>query len=417
MNDTSKKTTEFILKPYLFEKDDFVSVSRRCHYNKFISDFYERMAEENGMPYLDYSGKLHYGKDPNLLKVSKDVFDCCKFWNFDYFEQAKSKVFVKVKRCKNRYCLNCQSMAADQRYAQYGKVLDEYVPNYDLYHIVFTVPNVSAERLAATLQLMIDKFAYMIRYFDGRKGIRGVNLKFLGYVGCAREIEITISKKDGSYHPHIHSIWILKKGLNFQPTYFNSFSIDRTGRNPDRYFTELELLFQRMWCLLITRTTVNKENLNDIGKVTGYPDGFSCTADLSNGDYHEIFKYAIKGTFKEETLFKYDTFKTLYKALFGKEAYATYGCLFRYDFNKYDDNLGLKDPDYIFGMILNNLRGKELPKRVEDTLGKILRSYESGVNIKYISKAAFVKHFKALSEEDKELYIQELLEELNEEVG
>lgn len=417
MDQKEQKTTEQVLKSYLFEKDDFVSVSRRCHYNKFIAGFYERMAEEDDVPYIDCHGELRFGKNLNMLSIARSVFECNKHWKFNFFEQSKAKVFVKVNRCKNRFCLNCQSMAADQRYAQYGKVLDEYVADYDLYHVVFTVPNVSAEKLEDTLSLMIDKFSYMIRYFDGRKGIRGVNLKSLGYVGCAREIEITVSKRDGSFHPHIHSIWILKKGLNFAPVFFNNFSVDRTGRNPDRYFTELELLFQRMWCLLIMRKTVNKANLNNIEEVTGYPDGFSCTADLSNGDYHEIFKYAIKGTFKEETLFKYETFKTLYKALFGKQAYATYGCLFRYDFNEYDEDLGLKDPDYIFGMILEKLYKTEIPKRIEETLNKILRSYDNNVDIKYISKSAFVKHFKTLSEEDKEVYLQELLEELDEEVG
>ena len=389
--------------------DDFLAVSRRVHYNQAIADFYEQMASENEMPYLGAGGEIKYGKDIKFTDRAKSLRDCGKHWQFDFYPKQGYKNLVRVNRCKDRFCLNCQALEADQRFVQYAGVLDGYACENDVYHIVFTVPNVDAWRLADTVSLMLDRFQYLIRFFDGRKGIRYVSFRKYGYIGAVRSLEITVSKKNGSYHPHLHCMFILKKDMNMQQVYWNRFSEDYTGRNSLRLFTEFEMLLQRIWCLLILRLPVTKYNIEHIADF-GYPDGFSVRADLSNGRYHEIFKYAIKGAFKEETLFKYEAFMTLYKALFGRRCYQTFGCLLHYDFNAIDENLGLASPDEMFDLFVARLQRLETPERVEEILDDILKMTKEDRKIKYISKATFSRHFRSLSDEDK----QEALEKLRE---
>lgn len=389
--------------------DDFLSVSRRCHYNTFIADFYDEMAKDDEVPIAINHGDIIYEPDLTLTKKAQNLRACSKSWLFDKYEHAGVKSLVRVNRCKDRFCLNCQALAADQRFVQYSKVLDSYAADYDLYHIVFTVPNVEADRLADTVTLILDKFSYLIRFFDGRKKIRNLDFAKYGYQGAVRSLEITVSKKNGSYHPHLHTIFILKKGLNMSQVYCNRFSVNRM-RNEFRLFSEFEMIIQRLWCLLILKEKVTKQNIENIEKICQYPDGFSCRADLSNCKYHEIFKYAIKGTYKEETLFTGNAFRTLYYALYNRRCYQTFGCLLRYDFNDYDVSLGLNSPDEAFDLYISRLQSEELPQRVEEELTGIINSLLkiTDKEFKYVSKSTFTRHFKALSEEDKQETLKEL---------
>ena len=394
----------------IITRDDFLAISRRVHYNEYFAEFYGRFAEENEMPYVAPDGEIKYGKDKKFLDRAKAMRECGKLMQFDYYRKMGYKNLIRMNRCRDRFCLNCMALEADQRFAQYGKVLDSFSATYDLYHIVFTVPNVSEWRLADTVTLIIDRFAYLIRYFNGTKRIHNVDFEKYGYAGAVRSLEITVSKKNGSYHPHLHCMFILKKGLQLPGVYWNGFSEDNRGRRETRLFSELEMLLQRIWCLLILRIDVTKHNIEHIAELCDYPDGFSVLANFSNGDYHEVFKYVIKGTFEEETLFKYEAVRTLYKALFGRRSYETFGILRRYDFNEVDADLGLGTPDEAFDLWLAKLKSEELPKRIEEKLDEILSVLkdENGNGVKYVSKATFSRHFHALSEEDKLLFLESL---------
>ena len=393
----------------LITHDDFIGVSRRVHYNQFISEFYERMGSENQMPIkLLEDGSVLYGPDENMHRRSERVKSCCRNWTFDFYKGVKLKNLVRVERCDDRFCLNCQSLISDQRQAQYTPVLDEYVQTHDLYHIVFTVPNVDEDRLESTIKLMFHVFGErLIRYFQGTKKIRGVDFEKYGYVGAVRAIEITVSKRDGTFHPHLHCIFALKKNLDLPKVFYNRYSVDRTGRQPIRLFSELEILLQRIWCLLILKIKVTRENIENIASLCKYPDGFTLTADVTNGDYHEVFKYAIKGSFKNETLFDYEKFLALYKALYGKQAYQTYGCFNKYNFNVIDEDLGLTTPDDAFDKFIETLCELEEPERIDEILAQALQN-TLDEKCKYISRATFTRHFRALSEEDKIDKLKEL---------
>lgn len=394
-----------LLQDNTLTHDDFLAVSRRVHYNNGIAGFYEKYAEEIKIPFASRDGEIRYGKDPQLLRRAKSVKECGTSMDFDYYKVQGVKKLVFMNRCKDRFCLNCQAMEADQRYAEYAPVLDGFQKKYDLYHVVLTVPSVDAEFLSDTITLMFDRFSYLIRFFDGRKKIRNVDFGRYGCVGAVRSLEITYNKSKNSYHPHLHCIFILKKNLNLAHVYWNRFSVDNKPdprkQTPMRLFSELELLIQRVWCLLILRIEVTKYNIEHIEEVSAYPDGFSCIAELANGDYHEIFKYATKGSFKDGTLFRYEVFIELFKALFRHRCYETYGILKKYDFNQIDEELGLMTPDKAFDLFIAHLQLKECPVRIQETLDEILEKTKKDGEIVYVSNATYSRHFKALSEEDK----------------
>lgn len=393
-------------------REDYLSFSRRCRYNGFIADFYEEMAEDESIPIgRNCVGSFIYGKDQGFLSRAEAVRECGKHWDFDLYHKAGVKNLIRVNRCKDRFCLNCQALAADQRFVQYSPLLDGYSVENDLYHVVFTVPNVDASHLSDTVSLMFDRFSYLIRYFDGRKKIRNLDFSRYGFKGAVRSLEITVSKRNGSYHPHLHTIFILRKGMNLSQVYWNRFSDDRTGRTPTRLFSDFELMLQRIWCLLIMRVEVTKQNIEHIEEcLPQYPDGFSCIADLSNGNYHEVFKYVIKGTYKEATLFTSEAFRTMYKALYQRKVYQTYGCLLKYDFNDYDGSLGFNSPEEAFELLIARLQEEELPVRIEEQLHEILQlKYMDGIRqFKYISRSSVVGRFRNLTAEEKEEQLEKL---------
>ena len=50
-------------------EDEFLSVSRRCRYNKFIADFYDDMAEEYSYAIGNQSdGSFIYAPDESFIK-------------------------------------------------------------------------------------------------------------------------------------------------------------------------------------------------------------------------------------------------------------------------------------------------------------------------------------------------------------
>lgn len=408
---------ETLTSDNLITHDDFLAISRRCHYNQFISQFYERFADDNRVPIaLHGDGEIVYGKDSNFVRRASRVKSCCNNWTFDFYPKLKYKNLVRVERCDDRFCLNCQALKADQRFVQHAPRFDEFIETNDMYHVVLTVPNVEAYRLRDTVTMMLDRFAYLIRFFQGSKKIKGVDFARYGYLGAVRSLEITVSKRDGTFHPHLHCIFVLKKNLDLPQVFWNKFSNDRTGRTPCRLMSELDILIQRIWCLLICKKKVTAENIANIEEVTGYSDGFSCRVDLSNGKYHEVFKYAIKGSFKNETLFTYENFLTLYNALYDRRCYQSYGCLSGIDFNEVDETLGLGGKDEAFDLFITKLKWCEIPMRMEQLLGEILNESSKG-EMKFISKATFVRHFKSLSEEDKAMFLDKLRSELDREDG
>lgn len=381
---------------YRFQEDFFFSIEKRRYFNTQISAMYNQMLAD----------EKYLSADSLSLDRKSDALENCMLdWSIDHYNDSRVKVINNVYRCKDKFCYNCQSLLALQRFYQFKPVLDSYSEENDMFHVVFTQSNVKGRDLNRTLTLMYDRFHYLIGFFNGHKKIKGIDFSKYGFKGAVRSLEVTQNRKTKLYHPHFHCIFILKKGISktkdFEPWIYNSFSKDYSGRNKDRYFTNFEFLLQRIWCLLIMREKITLNSILNIGEILPrYPDGFSVICNLANGQYHEIFKYATKGAFKDGTMDDYEAFVTIYHALHNRRIYQTYGCLLGYDFNDVDESLGLDESDSRFNAFLQSLREREVPSVVSEKIDDIINNTRRGE--KYYSKASFRKRLSEYSEQEKE---------------
>ena len=345
----------------------FSKMEKKTRHNDEIADFYRQLFEET--------------EDFVFDSRAKSVDLCTKYIDVDYYRLQGVKNIKRINHCKDRFCPHCQSLFAQKREMKFSPVLDGFAEDFDLYHVVFTVPNCSGEDLKKTVDLMYKKFGYMMRYFKGDAKVAGVDFVQYGYAGGLRSLEITQNFKDMTFHPHFHCVMLLRKGLQLEKTQINEYSFD--GRKLSRKFSELEILMQKIWYLLMNGQQVNKRAIEEL------PQGYSVIADpAEQGKYHQIFKYAIKGCFKGDQLYDYNTFKTLYYALHSRRILQGYGVLHNYDFE--EDEILDEETDEQYDALLQRLEYIEKPVFVAEGLNEVLCESLKG-NVRYISKANFKK--------------------------
>lgn len=231
-----------------------------------------------------------------------------------------------------KFCFLWDRLKTQCRCKKYSPLLDELDEHYDIYHVLFTLPNVTGENLAKTLEKMQKGFSRLIEYFSGERRIEGLNFERYGYVGAMRFLEVKIIKgREGDktfFQPRFHCAFVLKKSLNFLKTIENSHSYTKriNGQFMRVGFSVFETLLQKIWCLLMLDIPVTEENFWNIGPLTSgrYKDGFLVRVNKTNGKYHEIFKETITRSWNDP--FTYDDFCCLSFALENIPVYEFYGC-------------------------------------------------------------------------------------------
>lgn len=376
----------------------FDKINRRIKKNETLAGYYEDLAEEFPAPpwtkkaeYFSREERLH----ETCISRGRRMRNCCKFWLLDYYRLQGVKDVLKTSRCEDIFCDCCGSAAAKQREEKFAPFLDALSEKFDIYHIVFTIPNIEGEELQPAVQNMYNNFAYIVRLFSGNAKIKGVDFLQFGYVGAVRALEITKSKVYGNFHPHFHCLFIFKKGVKLKEgkkhvnAYsFNNPDIRRSHRKkpdygePERYFSEFEILLQKIWRLRIDGVKVTKDNINAL------PLGYSVIADNACGHYHEVFKYATKGIFKgEEGLANnYFDFKATFYTLYKRHIIQGYGVLRGFDF----EDAAKLEADERYNKVIETLQTLETPERISEYLEQINENIkrEQTNNIVYISRAS-----------------------------
>lgn len=421
------KNTAADITEWAYDDEFFSEIQAKVSYNSAQADYYRRMSSEAG-------------EDLSLEKKAERTEDCSKLWDIDIYKKHNLKQVVGVNRCHDSFCYVCQSIKAMRRFEIYAPILQLYEKDYDIYHVVFTVPNIDGRKLGITLDKMMACFAHLIRYFQGTKKIKGIDFERFGWAGAVRSLEITTGKRKemqgNDFHPHFHCMFLLRKGIALPHEVYNSFSNDKNHANGTYLFSRLETLLQRVWCLLMLNIKVTKENLINIESMTDgrYKDGFSVRAMNVNfkfekgtwssvpntpGKFHEIFKYAIKGTYKNESIFTYDEFCTLYYALKNRRVYQTYGVLSAHNFEEVDDVFSPRvETDMLFSLFLQVLQSREKPFRTQTELDAILfdlqKNKKRKQKVRYFGPSTLRKAFSGSTEEDLQGKIKEWLNELRE---
>ena len=395
-------------------KRRFGNLYRRTKFNSTLAVFYERLAEDNEKVYYDSFGEHveKYEPDRRYMNTAKNLRFCGRVVKVDHYRLQGIKDILEIRLCHNRFCDNCQSAMAYQRFLRFSPVLDELARVYDLYHVIFTVPNPLKVDLKKCIDLIYNKFRHLIRIFTGDVKIKGFSFEPFGFFGGIRALEITTSDDGRSFHPHLHCIFALKKGLQLDENRKNvntySFSNEHIKRihkkhkpgEPFDYFSDFEILLQKIWRLLIDGEKITLDNISRL------PLGYSVKCRNANGAYKEVFKYATKGLFsqpKENAVVDGDAFdmaviaeltereqekdfRILEAALKGRKVVQGYGALYHLKLDGEIDQSANGDEDY--KKMVAELRNLETPEQFVEYFNDFKAVYEKakGENVVYTSR-------------------------------
>lgn len=382
--------------------DFLIEGAEKVKDNKTISAFYEILASDK--PDIShFSGNEIYSD--KLLKKSNSVKNCHNYWNLETYEKLKFSDILSISLCKDKFCKNCQNELSKTRYRKYVPVLDDFKKKYDLYHVVFTVKNVSGDKLKKRLNDMYEKFPLLIQKLKGNKDrkVKGIDFSWLGYAGAVRSLEINVSikNKQYDYHPHFHCIFLFRKGLDMDKLYINDFSYSRKRGNTVRKFTAFEILLQKMWYLTLNGKKINLKNLNSLDE--GYSVMVEKIEDTKASGYKEVFKYTLKEDFKA-VYDDYYVFRTLYDALYRRKIIQGYGVLNKYIF---DDEILEKnmeiEANYLY--FKSELEKLDIPVRENVCWEQMLRSMKSQ-GMKFFSKNNIRKFLLQLKDDFGDIKIE-----------
>lgn len=170
---------------------------------------------------------------------------------------------------------------------------------------------------------------------------------------------------------------LFKKGLELVGKVYNPYSFRSDGRK--HKFSELEILLQKIWYLLINDERVTVKAIEELKL------GYDVYLQNSAGNYHECFKYACEGVFDEDKhmfLYKAQTFWTLYEALDNRHITQGYGKL--RNFGDLDEGDIIDDEaDEQYEKVISALKDFEEPSFMVENLDEIMERIS---HCMYISK-------------------------------
>lgn len=371
--------------------DKIDKVRRRTRKNDLYADYFEDFFKQSGEDPL-------YSSFPN---VAANMRACCQWWTVDHYRFIGVKELVKTNLCKNKFCDNCQNALSVKRFNKFKPVLSFLSKDFDVFHAVFTVPNVFGEELKNAVDKLFANFRHIYRYLIGDAKIKGLDFSKYGFRGAIRALEVTKNKERGDFHPHLHCIFVFKKdssimkGKRIVNQYsFNNQDYKTHKKDAVRMFTPFEILMQKIWFLRINKMRVNLDALEELD--VGYSVIFEKATD---NRFKEVFKYAIKGCVDSESgVATYYDFLALYFALHKRHIVQGYGILNHFTF---DETLLEEDNDkeeYL--ELLRALSRLSVPESI-DRIYEDLRTISENVKNKDITYIARKKVLE-LGESDDE---------------
>ena len=243
-----------------FECDPITEVPEQVKFTSGVVDEIAHKVEYN-LKYAEHYMRRYM--DTNLkkyLSLFERLQNCHRSWFGDHYKKSGVFNVKRVFHCHNRWCWLCTHLEQAQRLYKFTTKFESLSAVYDLYHVVFTVPNVYGDELKDCMERMKDSFYKIILYFQGHRKITDVDFTQYGFAGAVRSFEIVIKPRD--YHPHIHALFLLKKDLGLIKDNINTYSF-RDGRM-DRKFSDLEILLQKIFFLAYNGQRVNLANIDAV---------------------------------------------------------------------------------------------------------------------------------------------------------
>ena len=201
-----------------------------------ITEFYQDVNLETttgtGEILKDYSStgkerpwKLHKQENLQLVKIYKtarekninlitdsrlfDLEHCADTLLFAENAEGKKKL-KSANFCRLRLCPMCQWRRSLKMFGQVQTITDKILErdkSTRFLFATFTVKNVDAENLETCINILNNKFLYLVSRNKTFAPAKKLKQNLLGYL---KAVEVTYNTKDRTYHPHLHVIFAVK---------------------------------------------------------------------------------------------------------------------------------------------------------------------------------------------------------------
>lgn len=150
-------------------------------------------------------------KKLNLISDSRlfDLEHCADTLLFVENEERKRKL-KQANFCRVRLCPVCQWRRSLKMFGQVKMITDRILErdkSTRFLFATFTVKNVDAENLETCINILNNKFLYLVSRNKTFAPAKKLKQNLLGYL---KAVEVTYNTKDKTYHPHLHVIFAVK---------------------------------------------------------------------------------------------------------------------------------------------------------------------------------------------------------------
>lgn len=150
-------------------------------------------------------------KNINLITDSRlfDLEHCADTLLFAENVEGKKKL-KSANFCRLRLCPMCQWRRSLKMFGQVQMITDKILErdkSTRFLFATFTVKNVDAENLETCINILNNKFLYLVSKNKTFAPAKKLKQNLLGYL---KAVEVTYNTKDKTYHPHLHVIFAVK---------------------------------------------------------------------------------------------------------------------------------------------------------------------------------------------------------------
>ncbi|MFR1621106.1 protein rep, partial [Megamonas funiformis] len=150
-------------------------------------------------------------KNINLITDSRlfDLEHCADTLLFAENAEGKKKL-KSANFCRLRLCPMCQWRRSLKMFGQVQTITDKILErdkSTRFLFATFTVKNVDAENLETCINILNNKFLYLVSKNKTFALAKKLKQNLLGYL---KAVEVTYNTKDKTYHPHLHVIFAVK---------------------------------------------------------------------------------------------------------------------------------------------------------------------------------------------------------------
>lgn len=128
-----------------------------------------------------------------------------------FLQNAEGKKKLKTANfCRLRLCPMCQWRRSLKMFGQVQMITDKILErdkSTRFLFATFTVKNVDAENLETCINILNNKFLYLVSKNKTFAPAKKLKQNLLGYL---KAVEVTYNTKDKTYHPHLHVIFAVK---------------------------------------------------------------------------------------------------------------------------------------------------------------------------------------------------------------